>query len=238
MLPAKDSLGNLLPTGDNVIVPDSPNGVVWRVSADGKSATQIASGMVRPVGAAVDRNGRTFVADEGGTLWVLDPSKRRFATLPTPDDVLVGRGGHIFVNTLGDNAIHELDGQGHQVSVMSGIQQPQGIALDDADNLYYTEFLKGRVARVVRTFVLDPAKVTRTAPRRYLICPVIRRSQSFTSPLSLQAGSGLTTSILRLVQPGTGSSGALEVETPDRSIGILVSDGGLLSQSQSVPLSP
>jgi len=238
VLPAKDSLGNLLPTGDNVIVPDSPNGVVWRVSADGKSATQIASGMVRPVGAAVDRNGRTFVADEGGTLWVLDPSKRRFATLPTPDDVLVGRGGHIFVNTLGDNAIHELDGQGHQVSVMSGIQQPQGIALDDADNLYYTEFLKGRVARVVRTFVLDPAKVTRTAPRRYLICPVIRRSQSFTSPLSLQAGSGLTTSILRLVQPGTGSSGALEVETPDRSIGILVSDGGLLSQSQSVPLSP
>jgi len=56
VLPAKDSLGNLLPTGDNVIVPDSPNGVVWRVSADGKSATQIASGMVRPVGAAVDRN--------------------------------------------------------------------------------------------------------------------------------------------------------------------------------------
>jgi len=73
VLPGLDALGNLLPTGGNVIVPDSPNGVVWRVTADGKTATQIAGGMVRPVGAAVDTNGRIFVADEGGALWVLDP---------------------------------------------------------------------------------------------------------------------------------------------------------------------
>src|ERR1700682_1840711 len=115
VLPGLDAQGNLPATAGNLIVPDSPNGVVWRVSADGKTATQIASGMVRPVGAAVDSTGRIFVADEGGALWVLTPGRLRFATLPTPDDVLVGRGGHIFVNTLGDNAIHELDGQGHQV---------------------------------------------------------------------------------------------------------------------------
>ena len=147
VLPGLDALGNILATGGNVIVPDSPNGLVWRVTADGKTATQIAIGMVRPVGAAADTAGRIFVADEGGALWVLEPGRRRFATLPTPDDVLVGRAGHIFVNTLGDNAIHELDGQGHQVSVITGIQQPQGIALDYADNLYYTEFNIGRVDR-------------------------------------------------------------------------------------------
>src|SRR5205814_9676999 len=121
-----------------IIVADSPNGVVGRVSLDGQAATQIGSGMTRPVGAAADHNGRIFVADEGGALWTLDPARRRFATLPTPDDVVVGRAGHIFVNTLGDNAIHEFDAQGHQVSVLSGVNQPQGIALDDADNLYYT----------------------------------------------------------------------------------------------------
>ena len=241
ILPSLDSQGNFLPTADNVIVPDSPNGVVWRVSSDGKTATQIASGMVRPVGAAVDRAGRIFVADEGGALWALTPAKVRFATLSTPDDVLVGRGGHIFVNTLGDNAVHELDSQGHQVGVITGIQQPQGIALDGADNLYYTEFNTGRIDRVIRTFILDAPKVTRTARGTYIICPVIRRAAGFRQRLTLSTGSSLTTSILQLVQPGTDSSGALEVQTPERAITINVdtTDGGVpLGQSQAVPLTP
>jgi sugar lactone lactonase YvrE len=238
ILPDRDGSGNLLATGGNVIVPDSPNGVVWRVSADGKTATQITSGINRPAGAGVDANGRIFVADEGGPVWVLDPAKRRFASLPTPDDVLVGRGGHIFVNTLGDNAIHELDAQGHQVAAITGIRQPQGIALDNADNLYYTEFADGRIGRVVRTFILDPPKVTRTARGTYIICPVIRRAAGFNQPLGLLAGSGLAASVLRLVQPGTDSSGALEVQTSEPSVSITISDGGLLSQSQTVSLSP
>jgi sugar lactone lactonase YvrE len=232
-----DGIGPILPSGD-VIVPDSPNGVVWRVTADGKTATQIASGMVRPVGAAVDSSGRIFVADEGGALWVLDPARHRFATLSTPDDVLVGRAGHIFVNTLGDNAIHELDGQGHQVGVITGIEQPQGIALDGADNLYYTEFNTGRIDRVIRTFILDPPRVTRRARGTYVICPVIRRAAGFSEPLGLLTGSSLAASILQLVQPGTDSSGAVEVKTPEPSVNITVADGGLLSQSQTVSLLP
>ena len=237
ILAGRDASGNLLPTGGNVIVPDSPNGVVWRVSADGKTATKIASGMVRPVGAAADANGRIFVADEGGALWVLAPTRLRFATLPTPDDVLVGRTGHIFVNTLGDNAIHELDSLGHEVGVIKGIPQPQGIALDDADNLYYTEFNTGKIDRLVRTFVLDPPKVTRTTRGTFMICPFIRRASGFSERLGLQTGSSMKTSILQLVQPGTDSSGALEVQTSEPSVGISVSDGGLLSQSQTVSLS-
>ena len=232
-----DGIGPVMPNGD-VIVPDSPNGVVWRVTADGKTATQIASGLVRPVGAAVDATGRIFVADEGGAVWVIDPARRRFASLPTPDDLLVGRGGHIFVNTLGDNAIHELDAQGHQVGVITGIQQPQGIALDHADNLYYTEFNTGKIDRVLRTFVLDPAKVTRTTRGTFVICPVVRRASGFNQKLGLQAGSSMKTSILQLVQPGTDSSGALEVRTSEPSITITVGDGGLLSQSQTASLSP
>ena len=151
--------------------------------------------------------------------------------------MLVGRAGHIFVNTLGDNAIHELDGQGHEVTVIKGIPQPQGIALDNADNLYYTEFNTGRIDRVIRTFMLDPPKVTRTARGTYVICPVIRRASGFTGPLGLETGSSTTTAILQLVQPGTDSSGALEVQTSEPSITITVSNGGLLSQSQTVPLS-
>ena len=232
-----DGIGPELSNGD-IVVPDSPNGVVWRVSADGKTVTQIASGMVRPVGAAVDANGRIFVADEGGALWALDPARHRFATLSTPDDVVVGRAGHILINTLGDNAIHELDAQGHQVSVVSKIQQPQGIALDGADNLYYTELTGGRIDRVVRNFVLEPAKMTRTARGTFIICPVIRRAQGFNRPLGLSTGSSLTTSVLGLVQPRTDSSGALEVQTPEHSITINVGGADNLGLSQTVQLSP
>lgn len=235
-----DGIGPILSSGE-VVVPDSPNGVVWRVGPDGGTATQIAAGLARPAGAGVDASGRIFVADEGGAVWVLDPTRRRFATLPTPDDVLVGRGGRIFVNTLGDNAIHEFDAQGHQVGVVTGIQQPQGIALDGADNLYYTEFNTGRIDRVTRTFVLDPPNVTRTTAATFVICPVIRRAVGFNDPLRLSTGSSVGSSILRLVQPGTVSSGALEVRTTERAIVInvdTISGGVNLALSQTVALSP
>jgi sugar lactone lactonase YvrE len=235
-----DGIGPELANGD-IVVPDSPNGVVWRVSADGKTATKIASGLVRPVGAAIDAAERIYIADEGGAVWVLDPARRRFATLPTPDDVLVSRDGHVLVNTLGDNAIHELDAQGHQVRVFTGIQQPQGIALDSADNLWYTEFNSGRIGRVIRTFSIDAAKVTRTAPGTYVICPVIHRAPGFNAPLELHAGSGSKTAILQLVQPGTDSSGAIEIRSTEASVVVSVSanaGGNSFGLAQTVPLSP
>ena len=231
-----DGIGPAMANGD-VIVPDSPNGLAWRVSADGKTATQIASGMDRPVGAAADGTGRIFIADEGGVLWALDPARHRFATLSTPDDVGVGRDGHIFVNTLGDNAIHELDAQAHQVSVVPNLQQPQGIALDGADNLYVTESTSGRIDRIVRTFVLDTPMVSRTARGTFVVCPSIRSAAGFTTPLMLLALKA-PVATLQLVQPRTDSSGALEVQTEQSSIGITVTDGGLLSVSQTVQLSP
>lgn len=241
ILPPKDSNGQSLPNGNDVIVPDSPNGVVWEVTPDGKTATLIAGGMTRPAGAGIDANGHIFIADEAGAVWALDPVKHRFATLPTPDDVLVAKNGHVFVNTLGDNKIHELGAQGHQLATISGLQQPQGIALDGADNLFYTEFTGGRIGRVVRTFTLDPPKVSALGGDKFLICPSIRRAAGFTLALGLTTGSSLQTSVLNVVQPEKDSSGALEVETTEHTISIVVegSDGtnsyGLL---QTIPLSP
>lgn len=230
-----DGIGPLLRSGD-VIVPDSPNGVVWRVSGDGKTATRIGSGMTRPVGAAVDGQGRIFVADEGGPVWVLDPGQRRFAALQTPDDVLVARDGHLFINTLGDNAIHELDASAHAINVIHGIRGPQGIGLDPADNLYYTEFDAGRVIRMVRTFVLDRATVTRTSRGTDVICPGIRRAPGFTSPLTITPGSTAATAILQLQQPAADSSGGVEVRTAETSLTFSVGDGHLyLSQTVSLP---
>jgi sugar lactone lactonase YvrE len=229
-----DGIGPVLLNGD-IIVPDSPNGLVWRVSPDGKTATRIASAMTRPVDAAVDARGRIFVADEGGALWVLDAGQRRFSTLLTPDDVLVSRDGHLFVNTLGDNAIHEIDSLGHTVSVLRGIRSPQGIAVDNADNLYYTEFDAGRIERVVRTFVLDKATVTPTGRGGFVICPSVRRAPGFTESLTLTPESNASTGIVQLRQPGRESSGALEVRSAEHAVTFGIGTG-LLQLTQTVPL--
>ena len=230
--------GTPLATAGDVIVPDSPNGLVWAVTPDGRGAVEIARGMTRPVGAAVDQSGRIFVADEGGALWVLDPRMHRVAVLATPDDVAVTHSGAQFVNTLGDNAIHELDAQGRRLGILSGISQPQGIALDGADNLYYTEFTTGRIERRVRTFLLQPARVTQEGGQRFIVCPMIGRASGFTDSLALNVTAGNGLSVLQTVQPGADSSGAVEVRTGNPTLQITVSDpsAGLgLSQSISLP---
>jgi len=219
------------------VVPDSPNGVVWAISPDGRVASRLAAGMVRPVGAAIDGSGRLFIPDEGGALWVLDPARHRFASLATPDDIVVTHGNQLFVTTLGDNAIHEFDSQGHPVSMFAAPHQPQGIALDGADNLYFTEFNGGRIDRLVRTFTLQPPTVTRIATGIYRVCPTIARATGFTDPLSISTASKNSVLAVQLVEPGTDSSGAIEVRISDASIRISVLDKTAgLSLDQTVSL--
>ncbi len=237
IIPAPGAAGPALATAGDVVVPDSPNGVVWAVSPDGRAATRLAAGMVRPVGAALDGSGRLFIPDEGGALWVLDPARHRFATMATPDDVIVTHRDQLFVTTLGDNAIHEFDAQGHQVSVLAAPHQPQGIALDGADNLYFTEFYGGRIDRLIRTFYLQPPTVTRIASGIYRVCPMIARATGFSDPLSISTASKTGVSALQLVEPGTDSSGAIEVRTTDASIRISILDKTAgLSLDQTVSL--
>jgi len=237
IIPAPGVGGRSIASAGDVVVPDSPNGVVWAVSPDGRSATRLATGMVRPVGAAIDGSGRLFVPDEGGALWVLDPARHRFASLATPDDVSVTHGDQLFVTTLGDNAIHEFDAHGHQVSVLAASHQPQGIALDGADNLYFTEFYGGRIDRLIRTFFLQVPSVTRMATGIYRVCPMIARAAGFSDPLSIIAASTASVSAVQLVEPGTDSSGAIEVKTSDASIRISILDKTAgLSLDQTVSL--
>jgi hypothetical protein len=132
------------------------------------------------------------------------------------------------VTALGDNRIHELDSQGRQISVLSGIAQPQGLALDSADNLYYTASTSGQVVRRVRSYVLGRPTVHRIATNRYLVCPLLHRAPGYTVPLSLVTESSPRIEIAAEVQPGTDTSGALDIETTAPSITISI---GRLSQT-------
>ena len=141
------------PKAPTLIVPDSPNGTVLRVSLDGKTVTQIASGFARPTGACVESDGSILIADEyGNALDRIHPdgTVEKLASLPTPDDVVEDANGNIFVNTLGDNAIHLISAITTRNSILAGgINQPQGIVVDGDGNLIVTDAGNHRLIKLV-----------------------------------------------------------------------------------------
>ena len=119
-------------TGD-ILVPDSPHGTLLRMSRDGSKLTTIATGFVRPTGAAVEANGSILVADEfGNVVYRLSKTgKRTFvAHIYQPDDVIVGPSGTIYANSLNGNiwAINPNTLVRH--IVLSGLKLPHGLAVD------------------------------------------------------------------------------------------------------------
>jgi sugar lactone lactonase YvrE len=140
-----DQLGvdGILWDGSNLIVPDSPNGAVLAVSADGKIVRQLASGLVRPTGAWAEPDGNLLIADEFGNVILRlypDGSLEKIADLSVPDDVVEDSNGNIFAVTLGDNAVHVITAQDKaDVTLVNGLDNPQGIIFDREGNLIVTD---------------------------------------------------------------------------------------------------
>jgi sugar lactone lactonase YvrE len=129
--------------GSNLIVPDSPNGTVLAVSADGQSVRKLASGLARPTGAWAESDGNLLIADENGNAILrlhADGSLEQVASLSVPDDVIEDANGNIFVVTIGDNAVHVITAQNKEdVILVDGLIDPQGIIFDREGNLIVTD---------------------------------------------------------------------------------------------------
>ncbi len=133
------------PTNDTLIIPDSPTGEVYRMSRDGK-LTLLASGIPRPVGAAVDAQGNVYLADEcGGSLWRIAPGGKpiRMANFGMLDDVVLDTHGNALVIDL-KPSIHALIRMnlttGKQETLASrGFIEPQGLMIDAHDNIYVSD---------------------------------------------------------------------------------------------------
>ncbi len=137
--------------GANLVVPDSPNGTVLEVSADGKTVRQLASGLVRPTGAWVEPTGDLLIADEyGNAVFRLqrDGALEKVADFPTPDDVIADASGNIFVAALGDNAIHVFTAN-QDVILVGNLKEPQGLIFDAEGNLIVTDPGNHRLLKVL-----------------------------------------------------------------------------------------
>jgi sugar lactone lactonase YvrE len=134
------------PVTNTIIVPDSPTGKVYRMSLDGKLLTLLASGIVRPVGAAVDTRGNIYVADEcGGALWRIPPqgAPTRMGGFGMLDDVAFDSHGNILVTDLA-GAIHALIRvnwtTGKRETLASrGFIEPQGLLVDSHDDIFVSD---------------------------------------------------------------------------------------------------
>ncbi len=146
-------LDALVPGQPSLIVPDSPNGTVLRVSPDGRTVVELAHGFVRPTGAWVEPDGSILVTDEyGNSLDRIRPdgTVEKLASLPVPDDVVEDSDGHIFVNTMGDGAIHLISAAtGQDMVLLGGLSDPQGLIFDKAGNLIVADAGHHRLIQLV-----------------------------------------------------------------------------------------
>jgi sugar lactone lactonase YvrE len=148
--PGVDGIVRDAATSD-IIVPDSPNGRVLRVSANAQNVRVIATGLVRPTGAAVERDGSIIVADENGNAVQRVRANGRVESLghfTMPDDVAIDAAGNIFVASLGDNSIRLIDAHDGAVRLIATLRNPQGIVVDADGNLIVAEYGLNRIVRL------------------------------------------------------------------------------------------
>ena len=143
-------------TNNTLIIPDSPMGNVYRMSVDGRSLTLIASGITRPVGAAVDAHGNIYVADEcGGALWQITPGGKltRTGGFGMLDDVVLDTHGNVLVTDLSP-AIHavvrmNLATGARTVLASQGFIEPQGLVIDAHDTIYVSDDYADTIVKYV-----------------------------------------------------------------------------------------
>jgi DNA-binding beta-propeller fold protein YncE len=146
--PCKDGVDGIAldPITKTLIVSDSPTGDVYRMSLDGQTLTLLASGIPRPVGAAVDAYGTVYIADEcGGSLWTIATNGKttRMRGFGKLDDVVFDSHGNILVIDLLPS-IHALirirRSTGRRETLASrGFIEPQGLAVDKNDDIFVAD---------------------------------------------------------------------------------------------------
>lgn len=156
--PCKDGVDGIAldATTNTLIVPDSPIGNVYRMSLDGTKLMLLASGIVRPVGAAVDAQGTVYVADEcGGAVVLISPAGKatRIGGFGMPDDVAFDQHSNLLVIDL-QVSIHalirvSLSTGKHETLASAGFIEPQGLVVDSKDDIYVSDDYANKIVEFI-----------------------------------------------------------------------------------------
>ena len=137
---------------NTVLVPDSPNGTLLQVPAGGGAPVRLASGLGRPVGAALASDGSVIVAaeDARGVLRVPAGGGTALAIsdVTQADDVMVANGV-AYVTSLTAHQLIAVDLASARTHVLvTGDSMPQGLALRPGGDLVLTDSATGTVVVV------------------------------------------------------------------------------------------
>jgi len=201
----KDNVDGIGVQGDQLLVPDSPNGTLLWVDGSGR-ITRSVGGFNRPTGAWPLPDGSVLVADEyGNAAFRVAPDGSRTAlvqNLPIVDDVAADPQGHVFVVTpvVSGGRLAELV-DGRAVDLAGGLLEPQGLGFDGAANVLVAESAAGRLDLFIRSFKLVPLAQPPAAGQP--VCLDLVRAPGFTGSVELNGPNGVE--VIR--QPGTTNQG-------------------------------
>jgi len=210
-VPGQDGVDGIGAQGGELVVPDSPRGLIDWVDPETGHITKQIGGFVRPTGVWAAADGSLLVADEYGNAAIrigADGSRTYLArNLPIVDDIAQDSVGAIFVVTPAASGGRLVQLLGSRTNDLADhLKAPQGLALDQADNLYFSEEDAGRVDLLIRTFKLIPLSAISDSATQP-VCIDVQRAIGFTGSIELHPSSGLQ--VVR--QPGLGTRGAILV---------------------------
>lgn len=230
-VPGVEGLDSIANDGRFLLVPDSARGVLLWVSPDG-AIQRSAAGFQRPTGAWPGPDGSVLVAEEnGGRVWSVAAGGGRSLLaggLGLDDDVVRSEGGRIYsIAITGGRLVEVLDG-GRVRDLLDGLAQPQGLALDHADNPIVTEYDRGRVLLAVESFAVNPGRGVAALAARQPLCVRLVRGGGFTDAVTIEPGPGYRV----IAQPGAGTEGAVLPEAcaqPPCAVRVRAGAGGRYS---------
>ena len=148
----------------NVYVADvqssAANTAIYKLSplgSEGRQQVTIATGFANPTSLAVDPSGSVYVADKGaGAVYRLAPTTTGTYAQTTvlsgvvPVAVASDAAGDVYVQDEGSGSVIEVPVSGGETVVLSGLQNPTGLAVDGLGNVYSADAKNASVTQVVR----------------------------------------------------------------------------------------
>jgi sugar lactone lactonase YvrE len=148
----------------NVYVADAQstegNSAVYKLAPAGGATREqitVGSGFSNPVSLAVDLSGNVFVADKGaGAVYKLEPTTAGSYAQTTvlssviPVAVATDAAGDVYVQDESSDSVIEVPVSGIETQILTGLQNPTGVAIDGFGNLYSADAKNASITQVLR----------------------------------------------------------------------------------------